>query len=77
MVDYSDQLLVNRAMPFWIENDENTIIRNYTHSWAQKHGWMWQIPLQDRLGCGYVYSDLYTTPEEAQDEIEGVLGHKN
>ena len=75
-VDYGDQLLVNRAMPFWIENNKNTIIRNYTHSWALKHGWMWQIPLQDRLGCGYIYSDLHTTPEEAQDEIEGVLGHK-
>ena len=26
-------------------------IKNYTHAWAQRYGWLWQIPTQQRLGC--------------------------
>lgn len=75
-VSYEDNLLVNRAMPFYVENEGDKPIRNYTHAWAQKHGWLWEIPTQERLGCGYVYSDNHTTPDKAQEEIEKVLGHK-
>lgn len=75
-ISYKDNLLVNRAMPFYVNNKEGEPIRNYTHAWAQKHGWLWEIPTQKRLGCGYVYSDNHTTPEKAQEEIETVLGHK-
>jgi thioredoxin reductase len=75
-ISYQNELMVNRAMPFYIENKKNETIKNYTHAWAQKYGWMWQIPTQKRLGCGYVYNDSYITPEQAQEEIETVLGHK-
>lgn len=75
-ISYKDNLLVNRAMPFYVENKEEEPIRNYTHAWAQKNGWLWEIPTQERLGCGYVYSDNHTTPEKSQEEIEKVLGHK-
>ena len=37
---------------------------------------MWEIPLQERKGCGYVYSDNHTTDDEALKEIEQVYGHK-
>jgi len=73
---YENELLVNRAIPFYVENKKDEPIRNYTHAWAQKYGWLWEIPTQERLGCGYVYSDKHTTPEKAQEEIETVLGHK-
>ena len=72
---YNQELLVNRAIPFYIKNKPGELIKNYTHAWAQKYGWMWQIPTQARMGCGYVYSDNHTTPEKAQEEIEKVLGH--
>lgn len=72
---YSDVLPVNRAMPFWIELKEDDEIPTYTHAWAQSSGWMWQIPTQKRIGCGYVYSDAHLTPEQAQAEIERTLGH--
>jgi tryptophan halogenase len=62
-------------MPFFLEHDSSKEIPAYTLAWAQKSGWMWQIPTQDRLGCGYVYCDEYCSPEEAQEEIESVLGH--
>lgn len=74
-VSYADSLPVNRAMPFWLDHDEAADIPIHTLAWAQKAGWMWQIPTQERMGCGYVYSDAYLSPDRAQAEIEGVLGH--
>ena len=73
---YRDQLPVNRAMPFWIDLKEGQEIPPYTLAWAQKSGWLWSIPTQTRFGCGYVYSDAFLNPEQAQAEIETVLGHK-
>ena len=71
---YEDELLVNRAMPFI--TDHKGPIPSYTHARAMDAGWMWQIPTQERLGNGYVYSDVHTTPEKAQEEVEKLLGHK-
>jgi len=72
--DYRDQLPVNRAMPFWLPHKKNEEIPPFTSAWAQRCGWMWRIPTQERLGCGYVYSDAHCTPEQAQQEIETALG---
>ncbi|MCT8158691.1 tryptophan halogenase family protein [Pseudoruegeria sp. SHC-113] len=72
---YADVLPVNRAMPFWIDLQEDEEITPVTFAWAQKAGWMWQIPTQERLGCGYVYSDAHISPDQAQAEIEAALGH--
>jgi 2-polyprenyl-6-methoxyphenol hydroxylase-like FAD-dependent oxidoreductase len=73
-VSYLDWLPVNRAMPFWLEHNENKEIPPYTLAWAQQAGWMWSIPTQDRIGCGYVYSDNFIGPDEAKREIEAQLG---
>ena len=75
-LSYADKLPVNRAMPFWLEHPENSEIPPYTLAWAQGAGWMWQIPTQRRMGCGYVYSDEFASPDQAQAEIESVLGRK-
>ncbi len=73
-VGYGDRLPVNRAMPFWIDHENDAEIPPYTLAWAQGAGWMWQIPTFRRMGCGYVYSDDFLSPDQAQDEIETVLG---
>lgn len=75
-ISYSRNLPVNRAMPFWLELDENAEIPPYTLAWAQRSGWMWQIPTQSRMGCGYAYSDEFATPDEAKAEIEAALGRE-
>jgi tryptophan 6-halogenase len=75
-VSYKDQLPVNRAMPFWLDHKEGAEIPPYTLAWAQNSGWMWSIPTQSRYGMGYVYSDQFLTPDQAQAEIEATLGHK-
>mgnify|MGYP001339038622 CR=1 FL=1 len=48
----------------------------YTSSTAMKYGWMWQIPLQDRIGAGYVFDSDYIDAAQAQEETEKFLGHK-
>jgi tryptophan halogenase len=39
-----------------------------------KYGWMWQIPLQDRWGCGYIYDKNLITEEEAKKEVIEYIG---
>ena len=74
-LSYGDVLPVNRAMPFWLDIQDGEEIEPCTLAWAQSAGWMWRIPTQGRYGCGYVYSDAHTTPDQAKAEIEAVLGH--
>ena len=73
---YSDNLLVNSAICYNLDYEEGQPIRSYTHAWAQKYGWIWEIPTQERLGCGYVFSNNHTSFDKAVEEVEGVLGKK-
>ena len=75
-VSYKDNLPLNAGMPFHLKYKQDEIPEPYTTAWAQKAGWMWQIPLMDSKGCGYVYCDAYTTPDKAQEEIETILGQE-
>ena len=70
---YENELLVNRAITF---NIKDKIINNYTHARSMNNGWIWEIPLQERKGCGYVFSDNHITPDEAKIEIENEIGRK-
>jgi flavin-dependent dehydrogenase len=70
---YKEHLPVNTAMPFILPHENEKDIDNFTTAWAQKNGWMWQIPTADRIGCGYVFCDEFTSHEDAQKEIESVL----
>lgn len=70
---YKDQLTVDSALPFFLKREEE--LPAFTEATAMKYGWMWRIPLQHRLGCGYVFDSQYITDEEAKQEIEEYLGY--
>lgn len=71
---YKEQLPTNAAIPYLYnyEKDENVLAE--TLAWAQPSGWMWQIPTQERYGCGYVYSDNFTTYDKAVEELIKTTG---
>ena len=73
-ISYAQHLPVNRAMPFWLDIGEDEELTPFTTAWAQSAGWLWMIPTQKRLGCGYVYSDHHITADQAKAEIEKTLG---
>src|SRR5690606_13255070 len=48
-----------------------------TISTALKNGWMWNIPLTNRIGNGYVYSSAFTSADQAEVELRATLGMLN
>jgi tryptophan halogenase len=71
---YSEYLPVNSALPYLHKFEENEIIKFETLAWAMPNGWQWQIPTQERYGCGYVYSDMFTNADKALAELERTTG---
>lgn len=45
-----------------------------TRATAKSAGWIWHIPLTNRVGNGYVYSSRYIDAEAAADELREHLG---
>lgn len=70
---YRKHLPMKQAIPFHLPVKEN---KPYTSAIAMKYGWMWQIPLADRIGAGYVFDSDYIDAAQAQKEAEDFLGHK-
>ena len=61
-------LPVNRALPTpFVWNDP----MNTTHASALDAGWAWQVPLTNRVGSGYVYSDEFI--KNPQEEFQNFI----
>lgn len=71
---YSHRLPMNSAVPFFIPH--NNIVKPQTSAIAMKYGWIWQIPVRDRYGCGYVFDKNYISADTALNEAEEYFGMK-
>ena len=61
--DWTHWLPCDRAVAVPCENGGD--FTPYTRSTAREAGWQWRIPLQHRIGNGYVYSSRHISDEDA------------
>lgn len=61
--DWGHWLPCDRAVTVPCENAP--VLTPYTRATAREAGWQWRIPLQHRIGNGYVYSSRATSDDEA------------
>lgn len=73
-ISYQNHLPMKKAIPFILKSEKD--IRPYTQALAMKNGWMWKIPLQNRIGAGYVFDSDYISDDQAVDEINNFMGKK-
>jgi hypothetical protein len=73
---YRNDLTCDRAIPFQLPHKPGTVIRPLTESRAMNAGWMWNIPTQDRMGCGYVYDSQCISYDQALTELTEHFGHE-
>ena len=69
--DWTHWLPCDRALAVPCESVEP--LTPYTRSTAREAGWTWRIPLQHRIGNGYVYSSKFISDEAAHERLLGVL----
>lgn len=71
----NDVLFCNSAVacqiPYETEKDP---IPPYTTATAHTEGWTWDIPLNNRRGVGYVYSNKYADKDKAEALLREYLG---
>uniref|UniRef100_UPI003B5B62EC tryptophan halogenase family protein n=1 Tax=Shewanella gaetbuli TaxID=220752 RepID=UPI003B5B62EC len=72
--DWSHWLPCDSAVAMPCESAEPII--PYTRSTAQESGWTWRIPLQHRVGNGYVYPSRFVTDEQAVKLLEEKMENK-
>lgn len=73
-ISFHDTLHNDRAVagiiPYVDKDKEMECVTSCT---AIQSGWVWNIPLWDRIGTGYVYSSKFATEEEAEDQFRNHL----
>jgi tryptophan halogenase len=74
-ISFKENLPANSAIPF-SDTISSRTYKPFTEANAMDAGWMWKIPLQQRLGCGYVSCDDFQSFDKSVEEIEKTVGHK-
>jgi hypothetical protein len=69
---YAAQLFNDAAVTMPTEITQ--AIPSQTLASAMNHGWAWKIPLTNRFGNGYVYSQDFCSPDHAETELRTHLG---
>lgn len=57
--------------------DKEKEMENVTNCTAIENGWVWNIPLYNRIGSGYVFCDKFISDEEALEEYKRYLDGPN
>ena len=70
--DWSHWLPCDRAVAMPCSSPVSGI-EPYTRAHAMNAGWRWRIPLQHRVGNGYVYSSAHISDQGAADALVGAV----
>lgn len=68
-IDYQKHLPMKKAVLF---PTKNTNVKPYTIARAMKYGWVFEIPLQERKGRGYIFDSDYINEDQAVEELKTV-----
>jgi tryptophan halogenase len=71
---YNKYLKMKSAIVF--PQPSTDILNMYTTATAMDYGWMFNIPVWDRSGNGYIFDSDHITADQAQQEVENLLGKK-
>lgn len=71
-IDKSSQLMTDTAIAVQVPTEVRTEIPPYTLAKAHRCGWLWDIPLTNRRGVGFVFSSAHMADAEA---VEGLSRH--
>jgi tryptophan halogenase len=71
--DWRHWLMCDRAIALPCTPRDPAAIAPYTRSRALSAGWAWRIPLQQRIGNGYVYSSDHISDDRAVAALRGEL----
>lgn len=77
--DYKQYLLNDSAVAGrvpYAEGPRPKRVESSTTSTALGHGWVWEVPLQDRVGAGYVFSSPFVSDEQAERDYRAFVRHK-
>lgn len=72
-IPYSQHLLCDRAMPLQIKVPTDQPLPSATRATGLTGGWVFRVPLAERIGTGYIYSSQFKSDDEARDELIGHL----
>lgn len=65
--DWSHWLICDKALA--VQTKLSGEPTPYTRSIAKSNGWQWRIPLQHRMGNGYIYSSKFESDEAAEQVL--------
>ena len=76
-ISFKDKLFNDTALATQIPySDRENQMETYTDCVAMDAGWVWNIPLWNRVGTGYVYSSDYINECEAEVEFRKYLSER-
>tara|TARA_Y200000002_G_C22636585_1_gene644916 strand:+ start:54 stop:1499 length:1446 start_codon:yes stop_codon:yes gene_type:complete len=68
-IDYQKHLPMKKAVLF---PTKDTNLKPYTTAKAMKYGWVFEIPLQNRMGRGYIFDSDYINTDQSVEELKTV-----
>lgn len=68
-IDKSSQIATDTALAVQIPTSPSAEIAPYTLAKAHQAGWLWDIPLTNRRGVGFVYASAHMTESTAIEQL--------